>query len=253
MEELTLGLVQTRCQMGAIEYNIIGMYKYLEECRKKGVEIVCFPEMSITGCINPIKYPNAVLSKYHSSIQRVADMSFIYQTIIIAGFSEKNYVGKPYIAQLVAKEGKIVGCYRKKDISLEESEWYSPGTEAPIFSYFGINFGLTLCSDIDDGGIFKEYSDRGAGLVFMSAAPDLRRREETRNRKSNFEWWGSECKSKLGKYAAEYRIYIAAATQAGRISDEDFPGGCYVFAPDGSCINETEDWHEGMLVTKIII
>lgn len=253
MGELTLGLVQMRCQKGAIEYNIIGMYKYLEECRKKGVEVVCFPEMNITGYINPLKYPNAVLSRYHSSIQRVADMSFIYQTIIIAGFSEKNYVGKPYIAQLVAKEGKIVGCYRKKVISLDESEWFSPGTEAPIFSYSGINFGLTLCSDIDNGEIFKEYSDRGAGLVFMSAAPRLCRGEESRDWKSDFEWWRSECKSKLSKYAAENGIYIAAATQAGCTSDEDFPGGGYVFAPAGKCIYETEDWHEGMLVAKIII
>ncbi|MDD4503254.1 MAG: carbon-nitrogen hydrolase family protein [Clostridiaceae bacterium] len=253
MGELTLGLVQMRCQKGAIEYNIISMYKYLEECRKKGVEIVCFPEMNITGCINPIKYPNAVISRYHSSIQRVADMSYIYQTIIIAGFSEKNYVGKPYIAQLVAKEGKIVGCYRKRAISVDESEWFSPSAEVPIFSYSEINFGLALCSDIDDGGIFREYADKGVSLVFMSAAPGLCGREETRDWKSGFNWWRSECKSKLGKYAAENGIYIAATSQAGRTSDEDFPGGGYVIAPGGNCINETDNWHEGMLVAKIEI
>ena len=38
MSELTLGLVQMKCQKGAIEYNIISMYKYLEECRKIGVD-----------------------------------------------------------------------------------------------------------------------------------------------------------------------------------------------------------------------
>lgn len=253
MGELTLGLVQMRCQKGAIEYNIISMYKYLEECRKKGVEIVCFPEMNITGYINPQEYPDAVISRYHTSIQRVADMSFIYQTIIIAGFAEKNYQGKPYIAQLVAKEGKIVGCYRKKNLSSEEVKWFSPGTETATFSYSGNDFGLAICADIENGRIFKEYAERGACLVFESASPGLYGGQDTRDRKSGFEWWRSEYKSRLGQYAAENKIYIAAATQAVRTSDEDFPGGGYVFTPNGKCLYETEDWQEGMLVAKIEI
>lgn len=253
MGELTLGLVQMRCQKGAIEYNIISMYKYLEEGKKKGVDIICFPEMNITGYINPIQYPDAVISRYHSSIQRVADMSFIYQTIVIAGFAEKNYQGKPYITQLVAKDGKIAGCYRKKTLSPEESEWFSPGTETPTFSHSGSTFGLTICADIDNGRIFKEYAEQGASLVFESAAPGLYGNQDNRDWKSGFDWWRSECKSKLGRYAAENGIYIAAATQAGRTCDEDFPGGGYVFTPQGNCICETEDWTEGILVAKIMI
>jgi predicted amidohydrolase len=229
------------------------MYRYLEECRKKGVDIVCFPEMNITGNINPLKYPNAVISRYHSSIQQITDMSFTYQTVIIAGFSEKNYRGKPYVCQFVAKEGKIVGCYRKKSISPGQSKWFSPGTETPVFSYAGINFGLALDSDIDDGMIFNEYSKQSANLVFMSAAPGLHQKQETRDWQSDFEWWRNECRNKLGKYAAKYGIYIAVATQAGSTSDEDFPGGGYVIAPSGNCICESGDWHEGMIVAKVEI
>ncbi len=251
MRELTLGLVQMKCQKGAIEYNIISMYKYLEECREKGAEVVCFPEMNITGYINPIKYPHAAISRYHSAIQQVADMSFIYQTTIIAGFAEKNYEGKPFVAQLVAQEGKILGCYRKKTICGDESDWFCPGTEVPIFSYSGINFGLAICADLEDGSIFKEYADGGASLVFESAAPGLYGEQENRNWESGFNWWKNECKSKLGKYAAENGIYIATATQAGRTEDEDFPGGGYIFNPQGNCTYETEDWHEGILVAKI--
>jgi predicted amidohydrolase len=241
-----------RCQKGTIEYNVISMYKYLEECRKKAVEIVCFPEMNITGYINPLKYPNAVISRYHSSVQRVADMSFIYQTIIIAGFVEKNPWGKPYITQLVAREGKIVGCYRKKTICGEEADLFTPGTEVAMFPYSGVKFGLAICADIDNMEIFKEYAEKGASIVFESAAPGLYGEQETRDWESGFQWWRNECKSKLGRYAAENKIYIAAATQAGRTSDEDFPGGGYVFAPQGNCICETQDWNEGMLITKIM-
>ncbi|MEA4848174.1 MAG: carbon-nitrogen hydrolase family protein [Clostridiaceae bacterium] len=251
MGELTLGLVQMRCQKGAIEYNIISMYKYLEECREKCVDIVCFPEMNITGCINPVKYSNALLSMYHPSIQRIADMSFLYQTIIIAGFVEKNYEGKPYITQFVAKDGRIEGCYRKRTLRGDESKWFSPGTEAFVFKYSGYNFGLAISQDINNNRIFKEYAEQGVSLVFESAAPGLSGGQGVRDWESGFNCWRNECKSKLGKYAEENGIFVAAATQAGRTCDEDFPGGGYVFAPGGKCIYEMEDWNEGMLVAEI--
>ncbi len=253
MGEVTLGLVQIKSQKGAIGYNIISMYKYLEECRKEGVEIVCFPEMNITGYIDPNVYPDAVLSRYHTSIQRVADMSFIYQTVIIAGFAEKNHQGKPYIAQLVAKDGRIAGCYRKRTLSSEEAKWYSPGTETPIFMYLDKNFGLAACSDTNNERIFKEYAERGACLVFGSAAPGIYAEEGNGERKTDFELSISECKSKFGQYASENEIYIAATAQTGYNCGEDCSGGGYVFTPKGDCIYETENCQEGMLVAKILI
>lgn len=251
MPELKLGLVQMKCQKGAIGYNIISMYKYLEECKRKGADIVCFPEMNITGYIDPLKYPQSVISKYHSAIQQVADMSFTYQVTIIAGFAEKNYTGKPYITQLVAQEGKIAGCYRKRNICGEEAELYSSGNESPLFSHSGVSFGLAICADMDEGNIFAEYGRKRAHLVFESAAPGLYGEQESRNWESGYDWWKNECNSKLSKYAAENGLYIAVSTQAGRTEDEDFPGGGYVFAPQGSCIYQTEDWHEGILIAGI--
>ena len=40
-------------------------------------------------------------------------------------------------------------------------------------------------------------------------------------------------------------LWIAVATQAGRTVDEDFPGGAYVFAPDGRRVHATPDWQPG--------
>lgn len=50
-----------------------------------------------------------------------------------------------------------------------------------------------------------------------------------------------------GDDARSNGVYIAAATQAGRTRDEDFPGGGYLFAPDGRCLTQTPDWREGAL------
>jgi predicted amidohydrolase len=52
-------------------------------------------------------------------------------------------------------------------------------------------------------------------------------------------------------YARDNRIFIAVVTQAGRASDEDFPGGAYVFTPGGVCLAETPDWSEGILYADL--
>ena len=44
----------------------------------------------------------------------------------------------------------------------------------------------------------------------------------------------------------KHGIWIAVATQAGRTVDEDFPGGGYVFAPDGRQVYTTPDWFPGV-------
>ena len=55
----------------------------------------------------------------------------------------------------------------------------------------------------------------------------------------------------VGGYAKEYGYWIAAATQAGRTIDEDFPGGGYLSAPGGERVCATKDWSEGAMYLEI--
>lgn len=251
MKKINLGLVQMRSEKGAIDDNLNSMRQYVTESKAKGVNIICFPEMNITGYIDPAEYPQAVLTKGHPAIKRVAEMSREYEICIIAGFVEENPEAKPYITQFVAGDGKLLGFYRKKTIKDEEAEWFSPGDSIAIFNYSGVWFGLAVCADIDDPEIFREYAQKGVSIVFESAAPGLYGEQETRNWQSGYNWWKNNCHEKLGKYAADNALFIAVATQAGRTIDEDFPGGGYVFDPHGECIYETKDWSEGVLYAEV--
>jgi len=116
-----------------------------------------------------------------------------------------------------------------------------------------MKFGITICADIDDEQIFKEYANKGVFMIFECAAPGLYGDQKNRNWKSGYNWWHNDCLENLGRYAAENKIYIGVATQAGRTKDEDFPGGGYVFNPNGKCIYETSDWNPCILYTTLKI
>lgn len=251
MKCITLALVQMRCQKAAIDENIKEMRRYLDQAKSAKADIVCFPEMNITGYIDPQQHPRAVISRDHPAIRQVAELSREYRTAIVAGFVEDNPSGKPFITQFVAEGGVIGGYYRKMTIKEDEAKWFSPGQDQPLFAIKGLTCGLSICADIDDPKIFQALAGKGARLVIECAAPGLNGEQATRDWQDGFDWWKDECFGKLRQYAVDNGIHIAVATQAGRTADEDFPGGGYLFSPEGRCLDQSPGWEEGLLTAVV--
>ncbi|WP_274649626.1 carbon-nitrogen hydrolase family protein [Paenibacillus humicola] len=249
----TVALVQMNCEKGEIRQNLQTMQDYIAEARSRGADFVCFPEMNLTGYIDPVKQPHAVISMDHEAVKQVIRYSALHSICVIAGFVEHNPGGKPYITQFVANDGELLGCYRKKTIKEGEEQWFDPGAHLPVFSARGLRFGISICADIDDPDIFRAYAEKGAAFIFECAAPGLYGEQETRNWSSGFNWWRDKCRAQLGAYAAEQAVYIGTATQAGRTVDEDFPGGGYLFDPQGTCAAESGDWGAGVLYVQVRI
>lgn len=149
------------------------------------------------------------------------------------------------------RDGALLGVYRKKRIVEEEADLYSSGQPVPVFNHNGLTYGISICADIGAEDVFAESAKQGAQMVFELAAPGLYGEQATRNWQSGFNWWNGECNKYLSRYAEQYRLWICAATQAGRTVDEDFPGGGYVFNPNGECVCATPDGSEGGLYVEI--
>lgn len=146
---------------------------------------------------------------------------------------------------MAARNGRLLGLYRKVTIQDEEERWFTPGGVIPVFHRGPLTYGISICADIGNEAVFAGAARQGAKIVFELAAPGLYGEQATRNWQSGFDWWRGENHARLAAYARKYHLWIATATQAGRTIDEDFPGGGYVFAPDGQCLFETPDGSEG--------
>ncbi len=247
-----IGLIQMRCEKAAIDQNLASISGYLEEANALQIEIMGFPEMSISGYADPTRYPEAVLRLDGPEMKRFLEITTIApRATVLAGLIEANLdsagnpAGKPFITHIAARNGQLLGSYRKLTIDDEEVEWFSAGEKVPVFQHGWLTFGIAICADIENEMVFAECARQQASIVFELAAPGLYGEQATRNWQSGFEWWRGECRKYLSQYAARYNIWIPVATQAGRTIDEDFPGGGYVFAPGGDCLYETPDGSEG--------
>jgi len=248
---LRIGLVQMVSEKGAVVENLRQTARYLEEAAEKGVDVVAFPEGSISGFIDPTRFPEAVLRLDGPEVGQFLELTQGLPCTVLAGIIEENGRYKPYITQLVARDGQLLGRYRKRTIENEEVALFSAGSSPVVFDHNGLMVGAAICADIGSEGVFADCAGLGARIVFEMAAPGLYGEQATRNWRTGFAWWEEECLSYFGRYAPAHNLWIAVATQAGRTCDEDFPGGGFVFAPDGRRLFATPDWSDGGVYLEI--
>ena len=228
LQRLRIGLIQMNCEKGAIAQNLERISGYLVEAQQQGIAVVGFPEMSITGYADPTRYPQAVLRLDSPEMCRFLDLTRGLPATVLAGLIEANpgnhdgqtreigAVTKPFITQVVARNGKLAGWYRKKTIQDEEELWFSPGETSPIFQHNGLSFGIAICADITTESVFAECARQGARIVFELAAPGLYGERATRNWRSGFEWWQGECRKYLSRFAEKYHDHAACCQPHAR-------------------------------------
>jgi len=251
MKKFRIALVQMFSEKGAVEQNLIETARYIDEAEKRGVDVVGFPEASLSGYSDRGKFPEAVLSRDGPEAAQFVKMTEGKNLTALAGIIENNPGMKPYVTHLVARKGELAGFYRKMNIIEEDTEFASAGDEVNVFGHDGLTFGMAVCSDISMERIFAECARMGAAIVFELAAPGLYGEQAERDWEAGYRWWEGECRKKLSAYAKAYGIWIAVATQAGRTTDEDFPGGGYLFSPKGERVYATKDWQPGVSYLEI--
>jgi predicted amidohydrolase len=238
---LRVALVQMRCEKAAIPENLAIIAQTLEEAEKRWVDIVGFPEMSLTGYADPTRYPEAVITLDGPEVLNLLEVTRSFSGTVLVGLIEANPAGKPFITHIAARKGELVGVYRKVTIQDEEVEWFSPGKDVPVYQHDSLTFGIAICADLTNREVFAQCARQDARVVFELAAPGLYGAQETRDWQAGYDWWEGECQTYLSAYARDFGVWILVATQAERTKDEDFPGGAFVFAPGSERIFATPD------------
>jgi predicted amidohydrolase len=134
-------------------------------------------------------------------IGAILEMTRGRKVTVLAGLIEENPKSKPFITQVIIRNGLCMGYYRKNTVKDDDNEWFSPGDAIPVFTHDDLSFGIAICSDISNERVFAECARQGAQIVFELAAPGLHGEQANRNWRSGFEWWEGECKKYLEIYA----------------------------------------------------
>jgi predicted amidohydrolase len=244
---MRLLLCALRCEKGDIAGNLAAHVGLLEQAAAERCDMVVFPEFSLTGYVG--RSGSVALSS--DPVNWLAKETARTGVAAVFGIAEQGEGDAVHITQVYARDGHVIGSYRKRHLG-EDEEAYTPGTESAVFSFGDVTFGIAICAEGRVEFPFADAAAAGASLVLFCAAPGLYgRRESEKHWREGFAWWQKEGLGDACERARTFGLWIAMSSQAGATVDEDFPGIAALIAPDGSIVDRLPDWREGTLVVDV--
>ena len=224
MDDVRVAAVCMNAAVGEVEKNLDRIGSFVFEASERRAEIVCFPELSVTGytLMRPVEVYKTLAQE--KAIERLVRMAQEAHLVLIAGLIEVSAGVKPYITQVVAGPEGLIGLYRKTHLSPAEKEVYQAGQDIEVFNWGNTTFGVELCYEAHFPEISTTLALMGADILFLPHA------SPRGDPKGKLQSWLRH----LPGRAFDNGVFVVACNPAGSsIEGFSFPGVALVLGPDG--------------------
>jgi N-carbamoylputrescine amidase len=242
MKDIKVAAVCMNSLPREIDRNLDRIESFVLEASEKEVDVICFPELSVTGYLLSDSLNVYPKSRVREIIERVSGMAEAKGLIIIAGMVEMADEGKPHISQIVAGPDGLLGIYRKTHLSPPEKERYQAGQSIGIFNYGDVIFGVQLCYESHFPEMSTVMALNGAEIIFLPHASPRGSPQE------KIESWLRH----LTARAFDNALFVVACNQVGASQEGfSFPGVAVVLSPAGRVIAQYEENKENMVLAEL--
>jgi NAD+ synthase (glutamine-hydrolysing) len=236
-----IALGQLNLTVGDLAGNVEKMSASAAEAAAAGVELICFPELSVTGyppedlVLRP-EFVRDNLAALDELAAKTADAC-----PVIAGFVDRSDRGLHNASAFLAG-GEVRARYHKIVLPnygvFDEQRYFVPGERTEQVSVGGISVGLSVCEDAwRPGRPFSDY--RGVPLVAnINGSPYHRRKLDERL-------------GVLRDRAGEFGGWIAYVNAVGGQDELVFDGGSVVMGPDGEIACRAPLFEEELLIVDV--
>ncbi|WP_235297298.1 NAD+ synthase [Portibacter marinus] len=238
---MKITLAQLNFHIGNFEGNVEKMLKEIRKAKKQGSDIICFPELAVTG------YPPRDFLEFDDFIDK-CEMAI--DTLrqesdgiaIIVGAPSRNPVieGKDlFNTAFFLYDQEIMHMYHKAllptyDI-FDEYRYFEPEESADVFEFKGYRIALTICEDIWNIGNENPLYTICPMDLMMPDHPDLMINISA----SPFSYDHAEERIHVLKANVErYGLPIFYVNQIGAQTEVIFDGGSAVMSPNGQIYEE---------------
>jgi predicted amidohydrolase len=220
--------------------NVEKICNYINSAAGLKLDILCFPECSLTGYIRDFNRIGG------GEIEKAIDM--VHQQVME---SRVNVIlGTPYFehdrlfnAAALLRVDRSRAFYNKHILTPFDERYFTPGKRRLSFEIHGIKCGILICRDQNSPMLAKRYAEKGVRAIFILAAHYYPLKEA--------EWKLDKNKALPIARAVENEVYVFKANAVGSLGNTVSLGGSIIVGPEGPVISQSDKTGEGILYSEV--
>jgi len=256
---LTIAAAQLGASSPQKEQTVSRMVKLMEDAGTQGVQLLVFPELSLTPYF---------ATKIHTAVDAFFEDSLpspITQPLFHAAQRNRFFFVLPYAeregekyynsAVVISRDGEVLSKYRKihipgwveprwEGLNILEKRYFSNGNLGfPIVPLSTTHIGTCICYDRRFSESYRSLALQGAELLCVPYnTPTFRQPREV----------GQETSEILLRAGAmENQIFVIAVGKAGVEDGAEYIGGSVIIAPTGKILAKAQTEGDELLVATI--
>ena len=238
---MRIALAQVNPTVGDLSGNGRLVIDGIDRAREAGADIVCFPELVITG------YPPEDLVLKPSFVRdNLTQLKFVAEATrgicAVVGYVDQE--GEIYNAAAFIQDGDVKAVFHKVFLPnygvFDEKRYFVPGHRSPIIQLDGVGIGMSVCEDcwFPAGPMAWEAYHGARLLININGSPYHYGKRAPRE-------------AMVAGRAADYGAYVAWVNTVGGQDELVFDGNSVVFDPHGDVVARAPSLVPDLLVCDI--
>ncbi len=244
---LKVAAAQLESHLGDLDVNLEHHLEVIAEARRAGVEVLLFPEMSLTGHGAGGEVLRLSIERGDPRLQRIAEASGDMVTIV--GIMEEGPAAQFYNTAIALAHGRQVFLHRKINLAtygrLEDGKHFAQGRYVDTWELGGPwRASVMICADLWNPGLVNLVALHGCTVLFTPISSAV---EAVGEEFDNPAGWHLNVRF----YGMTYGMPLVMANRVGREGDLRFWGGSCVVDPFGRMLAQAAGDEETLVVADI--
>ena len=244
---LAVAVAQIATVLGDVAANRRKHLEVIDAARAAGVDVLVFPEMSLTGHAAGPDTLRLALRREDPLVAAIARASSAMCTVF--GLIEEGPAAHFYNTAIAVRDGAIVAAHRKINLAtygrLDDGKHFAAGRSVETFDLApDWRAGVMICADLWNPALVHLAAVQGATLLLAPVSSAI---EAVGADFDNPGGWDVN----LRFHALTYGLPVAMANRVGREGELTFWGGSRILDPFGRTLAKAEGDGEALVQARV--
>lgn len=248
---IRVAIAQINPRLGDLQANLTLHEEKIRQGIKEGVELLVFPELSLTGYLLRDMVPSVALPLDSPEIKRLKQLS--RDLPFVAGLVEESPDHRFFNSAVYFENGEVRHVHRKVYLPtygmFDEQRYFARGDRIRAFDAKFGRIALLICEDLwHPSTIYLAALDGALAVICPSSSP-LRGIVDEQNQDDNARYW-----EMINRANAEtFSLFMIYGNRAGFEDGVGFWGGSEIVDPFGQRVAKAKYYDEDFLVGEVAL